>query len=167
MLTTRVLLAATVLTLAAGACQAQSVQGQFNVQMTITKTCAVSGTGTLTLAPADNLAVAGTQGSTAFDVQCTNTTPYSIALNKGSHASGTTATRLMTLTAGTETVPYQLFQDSGRTQNWGDTVGETKGGLTGSGNKQSHTVYGKVSSAQTTAPAPGLYSDIVTVTVTY
>jgi spore coat protein U-like protein len=48
---------------------------------------------------------------------------------------------------------------------WGNTVGTDTVAATGSGAAQSYTVYGRIT-AQTT-PAPGTYTDTITVTVTY
>ena len=65
----------------------------------------------------------------------------------------------------TNTLGYKLFRDSGRTQNWGNTVGTDTVAGTGNGTQQTLTIYGRVP-AQTT-PAPATYNDTVTVTVTY
>ncbi len=66
---------------------------------------------------------------------------------------------------GSELLAYGLFQDSGHTINWGDTVGtDTKSG-TGDGAIQSFTVYGKLPQAQFIGP--GAYSDTITVTLTF
>ncbi|HHI81785.1 MAG TPA: spore coat U domain-containing protein, partial [Rhizobiales bacterium] len=60
---------------------------------------------------------------------------------------------------------YKMFSDSGRTSNWGETVTvDTVAGI-GNGASQTLTIYGRVP-AQTT-PAPGTYTDTVTITVTY
>jgi spore coat protein U-like protein len=51
------------------------------------------------------------------------------------------------------------------TQNWGQTIGTDTVAATGNGAAQPFTVFGQVP-AQTT-PSPGLYTDTITVTVTY
>jgi spore coat protein U-like protein len=66
-------------------------------------------------------------------------------------------------------VAYGLFQDSGRTTNWGDnpppaTTVDTVGG-TGAGSAQSLPVYGRI--PPQTTPTQGAYSDTVVVTVYY
>ena len=66
---------------------------------------------------------------------------------------------------GTETVQYQMFQDAGRTSNWGLTADTEDVTGTGDGTVQTHTVYGRVP-IQTT-PQPGDYDDTVTVSLTY
>ncbi|MDR6870988.1 spore coat protein U-like protein [Bosea sp. BE125] len=62
-------------------------------------------------------------------------------------------------------VNYSLFRDASRTLNWGTTIGTDTVAGTGNGSGQSFTVYGRVP-VQTT-PSPALYSDTITVTVTY
>jgi spore coat protein U-like protein len=96
-------------------------------------------------------------------VQCTNTTPYNIGLDAGTGTGATVAVRK--LSTGGVTVNYTLYSDSGRTTVWGNTVSTDTVAATGNGASQSYTVYGRVP-AQTT-PAPGTYTDTVTVTVTY
>ena len=69
------------------------------------------------------------------------------------------------MTSGGATINYSLYNNSGRTTNWGNTIGTDTVSSTGTGASQSFTVYGRVP-AQTT-PAPATYSDTITVTVTY
>ena len=66
---------------------------------------------------------------------------------------------------GTNSIAYQLYQNSGRTTVWGNTVGTNTVASTGTGNSQPLTVYGNVP-AQATPPA-ATYNDTITVTVTY
>ena len=62
-------------------------------------------------------------------------------------------------------VNYTLYSDTNRTTVWGQTIGTDTVSASGSGAAQSYTVYGRVP-VQTT-PAPGAYTDTITVTVTY
>ena len=96
-------------------------------------------------------------------MQCTDTTPYNIGLDAGTGTGATVTVRK--LTSGGATVNYTLYSDTGRTTVWGNTVSTDTVAATGNGASQSYTVYGRVP-AQTT-PAPGTYTDTVTVTVTY
>jgi spore coat protein U-like protein len=66
---------------------------------------------------------------------------------------------------GAATIGYSLFTDTSRSSIWGNTVGSNTVSSNGTGAAQAYTVYGRVS-AQTT-PAPGTYTDTVTVTLTY
>jgi spore coat protein U-like protein len=101
--------------------------------------------------------------TSTVQLTCTNTTPYNIGLNAGTGSGATVATRK--LTSGANTVNYTLYSNSGRTTVWGNTVSTDTVAGTGNGAAQNYTVYGRIP-AQTT-PAPGNYTDTITVTVTY
>jgi len=132
----------------------------FTVSATIAASCQIS---------ASNLgfgAYSGSQSnvSTTVSVTCTNTTPYNVGLNAGTSTGATVTTRAMTGPGGA-TLSYALYQDSGHSTNWGNTVGtDTKAG-TGNGSAQSLTAYGQIAAGQ--YPSPGSYSDTITATVTY
>jgi spore coat protein U-like protein len=96
-------------------------------------------------------------------VQCTNATPYTVALNGGNAGAGDPTQRKMS--KGTETITYGLYQNPARSLPWGSTSGGNTAGGTGSGGSQALTVYGRVASQAT--PSPGTYTDTVVVTVTY
>ena len=96
-------------------------------------------------------------------VKCSNSTPYNIGLNEGNGTGATVAARKMT--SGAKTVTYSLYQNSGRTTVWGNTIGSNIVTGTGTGSNQVLTVFGRVP-AQTT-PTPATYTDTVVVTVTY
>jgi spore coat protein U-like protein len=68
------------------------------------------------------------------------------------------------LVNGAATVNYNLYTASNYTTIWGNAGGALVNS-TGNGADQLFTIYGRVP-AQTT-PAPGTYTDTVTVTVTY
>lgn len=136
-----------------------------NVQLIIQASCAIGTVNDLDFGTAVTPLTANIDVSTTLEVVCTNGTTYEVGLNAGTSAGGTIATRKMT--DGVEFIDYLMYQDAGRTTNWGnDTVGgsDTASG-TGNGNAQTFTVYGRVP-AQTT-PSPGTYTDVVTITVEY
>jgi spore coat protein U-like protein len=132
------------------------------VQMTITATCLVNSASTLNFGTQGVLTTNVDQTST-IQVTCTNTTPYNVGLDAGTGTGATVATRKMT--SGANTVNYTLYSNSGRTTVWGTTIGTDTVAATGNGAAQSYTVYGRV--PPQTAPAPGTYTDTITVTVTY
>ena len=66
---------------------------------------------------------------------------------------------------GAATLRYSMFRDSGRTLNWGNTVGTDTLQATGTGSAVQYTVYGQVPTGQ--FPAPGAYTDTIISTVTY
>jgi spore coat protein U-like protein len=97
-------------------------------------------------------------------VLCTNGTSYTIGLDAGAGTGATTSVRKMTGSLGGN-LNYALYRDSGRTNNWGSTIGTDTQAGTGTGLLQNLTVYGRIASAQT--PLAGVYTDTVTVTLTY
>jgi spore coat protein U-like protein len=88
---------------------------------------------------------------------------FSVSLSKG---SGSYAQR--TLKNGANTLNYNLYADGGHMMVWGDGTGGTvTQSLTGiiTLGATAYTVYGLVGGGQ--RPAPGDYSDTITVTVTF
>jgi spore coat protein U-like protein len=149
------------LALGGGAADATTTTSNFGVTMAITAQCVINSTATLTLSSV-GVIQANNDASTPIHIQCTNTTPYTIGLDPGTTSGATVSQRL--LANGAATVNYNLYSDSGRTTIWGNSGGALVNS-TGNGADQTFTVYGRVP-AQTT-PAPGTYTDLVTVTVTY
>src|ERR1051325_2529104 len=141
---------------------AATTTSTFTVQMTITATCTVNSASTLNFGTQGVLATNVDQTST-IQVTWTHTTPYNAGLDAGTGTGATVATRKMT--SGANTVNYTLYSNSGRTTVWGNTVGTDTVAATGNGSAQSYTVYGRV--PPQAAPAPGTYTDTITVTVTY
>jgi spore coat protein U-like protein len=142
--------------------QAATTTATFTAQIIIQASCLILSPGNLDFGTAGALA-ANVDATAAFQVQCTNTTPYNVGLNAGTTGGGTVATRKMT--SGSATVDYRMYTDAARTTNWGDTVGVDTVSNTGTGAAQSFTVYGRVPAQPT--PAPATYTDTVTITVTY
>jgi len=158
-------LAAVLAMLSSGAARAGTATSSFQTQIIIQASCTI-----VSISPSS--LDFGTQGVLAANVnaqlditvQCTNTTPYNIGLNAGNGAGATVTTRKMT--SGSNTINYSLYKDSSRTTLWGDT-GTDRVSSTGTGSPQlpAFTVYGQVPAQST--PAPGTYTDTITVTVTY
>lgn len=142
--------------------KAATATATFNAQITIQANCQVLSPTNLNFGTVGALA-SNQDATSTFSVQCTNTTPYSIGLNEGTTAGGTTTTRLMT--SGSATVSYRMYSDAGRGTNWGNTVGTDTVSGTGNGTTQNFTIYGRVPTQ--TTPAPATYTDTVTITVTY
>ena len=134
----------------------------FTATITITATCQVISANTLSFGT-QGLLTANIDASSTFVVYCTNGTTYNVGLDDGTTTGGTITTRL--LINGATTVQYKMFSNSGRTTNWGNTVGTDTVAGTGTGANQTMTIYGRVLSQ--TTPAPGTYTDTVTITITY
>jgi spore coat protein U-like protein len=159
-----VALAAVGLILGAGAAVAATDTGNLSVRVRIVDECKVQNAPVLDFGNAQGVLDAAVDASTSIDIQCTNTTPYNVWLDAGAGAGATVADRLLTSGAGA-TISYSLYQDAARAQVWGVTEGTDTVADTGDGDVQTFTVYGRIP-AQTT-PAPGLYTDLVMITVDY
>jgi len=145
-----------------GAAHAATATSNFQVQLAITAECIITSTATLNFGTS-GVITTNIDQTTTLGVRCTNTTPYDIGFDSGT-GGGDTTTRLMA-GGSSESIQYKLFQDAGRTTNWGNTVSTDTKGAVGNGSTQTHTVYGRVPVQPT--PSPSSYSDTVTVTVTY
>jgi spore coat protein U-like protein len=142
---------------------AQTASTQFTVQITISGSCQINSATNMDFG-APGVLSANKEVNSVITVQCTNTTPFNIGLNAGSGASATVTNRLMTGTGGA-TVAYSLYQTAAHDTVWGNTVGTNTVSGTGTGAAQQYTVYGRVFPQNT--PAPGVYTDTVTATITY
>jgi spore coat protein U-like protein len=145
-----------------GGAQAATATTSFQVQLTIEAQCLINSASTLNFGTQGVLS-ANVDQTSNIQVQCTDTTPFTIGLDAGTGAGATVATRK--LTGGGSTINYSLYTNAGRTSVWGTTIGFNTVASTGTGAAQSFSVYGRIP-AQTT-PAPATYTDTITVTVTY
>lgn len=140
---------------------ASSITSTFQAKINIGSSCTVSATS-LDFGSQGVLG-ANVDGSSNVTVACPTGTAYNVGLDQGVGAGATTSARYMS-NAGAQ-IRYMLYTDAGRTSIWGNVVGaDTLSGV-GAGLPTAIPVYGRVP-AQTT-PAPGSYTDTITVTVTY
>lgn len=102
-----------------------------------------------------------TPGATPMTVNCGLLGSYTVALNQGVGIGATTTTRKMTGPGSTQ-LNYQMFQDSSRTTNWGNTTDIVHG--TGIIGNQTINIYPEAAAGQIVQP--GTYTDTITVTVT-
>ncbi len=145
------------------AAHAASTTNTFQSRITIEADCEITSPTTLDFGNS-GLLNSNIDQTSSFIVKCTQGTDYEIALDAGTTSGGTTTTRKMTDGNG-NTVDYEMYSDSGRSSNWGNTSGSDTVASTGTGTDQSFTVYGRVP-PQATPPA-GDYTDTVTITVSY
>ena len=144
---------------------AGSVSGNIEVSAEVVASCTVSAQplsfGQYLLAKID--------ATTNLSVTCTNGTQYSISLSPGGATNATTETRRMTsVNNSNDTLGYQLFKDSGRTQVWGDNSMEPNQSPTvysATGTAQTYTVYGTIPADQN-SPI-GDYRDTVVIVVNF
>ena len=132
----------------------------FSVTAQVTTTCSII---------ANNLnfgSYAGVQldATATLTALCSNQTPYNVGLNQGTSTGATVTSRKMVGPA-TDLLAYQLFSDTGRTINWGNTIGTDTVPGTGTGSAQTLTVYGRIPGAQFIQS--GAYDDTITVTLTF
>jgi len=104
------------------------------------------------------------QATTTLSVTCTNTTPYNVGFSAGLGTGATVTTRKMT-GPSSAVLSYGLYSDSGRSVNWGSTVGTDTVTGTGNGSAQAITVYGALPASQYVNP--GAYSDTITASIIF
>jgi len=136
----------------------------FGVSAVVLKDCIVSATAL----QFGNYTGAVNNATSTITVTCTNTTGYTVGLSAGTGYQATVTNRLMsngTPGAGTPTLPYALYSNSGMTTNWGNTSATNWVSGTGNGTAQALPVYGQVAAGLYVTP--GTYTDTITATVTY
>ncbi|MDR7101349.1 spore coat U domain-containing protein [Croceicoccus sp. BE223] len=147
---------------------APAFAGTSSTQMPVTATvidaCTVAASpmafGTLPVLGASNIDTTAT-----VSLACTIGTSYSVGMDFGTHAAGGTQRFLQSSTDATQTIPYEVYLDSARTQVWNSSAGNVAIGVATSGTG-SHTAYGRIPTSAGSVKA-GSYSDSVTVTVTF
>lgn len=147
---------------------AGTATGTFQVTGTVVSSCNVSGSLLNFGAAIDPLSSAVPIDATStLTVQCTNTTPYSVALDAGTNAGSASSFATRAMKNGAHTLGYQLYLNAGRSSVWGDgTGGSAPANGTGTGSSQTLTIYGRLPTLGSTV-VPGTYTDTVTVTITY
>lgn len=109
-------------------------------------------------------------GKNGIVISCTKGTAYKIGLSPQTDNNSQGKGAMNGQTAGTTgtKIAYQLYQDSGRAQVWGDQDSNMKSGTgLGFGTPETLPVYGRVLRADVRDMAAGRYSDKVTVKVEY
>lgn len=135
--------------------------GQLMVSMNVVAACRLS-VQTTTLSFGDVAQDAGSATARAdLGVRCSSNQPYAIAFDYGRHAEG--GQRRMS--NGVTEVAYQLYADAAGRQPLGPqgSAGELRG--MGDGNEQHLAVYGRLDLDRNTTP--GMYTDVVRMTVTW
>ncbi|EJL27757.1 putative secreted protein [Caulobacter sp. AP07] len=145
------------------ASNAATATSSFQVNLTIQGECKVQSASNVDFG-LHGVIDSNIDTTNAIGVQCTNSTPYTVALSAGAGSGATVGSRKMT-SAANDTVTYTLYRDAGRSQIWGVTQNVDTQAATGNGAVQTYTAYGRVAAQST--PAMGAYSDLVSVTITY
>lgn len=133
-------------------------------------TCVFSSTPGMNFGAYSDSSASPTDATTSIVVNCSRNggpTPTTVVLQVGPSAnSGLITTR--TMRSGANTMNYNLYRDSGRSQVWGQTSGVDTGSisLTVPNNSSANgtlVIYGRIPALQN-VPA-GAYSDSVQITV--
>ena len=146
--------------------EAATTTGSMTVSATVLSACTVTP-GPLAFGNYDPTSATPKDATASIVVLCTAGTAYTLALDAGTGSGASITARKMTIAAGTATLNYAIYNDSGRTTNWGNTAGT--GALTGTTSlvtlTNTFTAYGRIPVSQATAA--GAYTDTITVTLTY
>ena len=161
-------LGAALLLAAAGGAAGATATATIMVSATVASTCTVAASPLSfgTYQPGQG----SMSASTTLAVRCTRGASFNIALNAGTGGS-TVARRMMSL--GINRLQYNLYTSAAHTTVWGDgtqssaIVSGIGRGLSSSGTI-TRTVYGQLPDSPANVDlAPGLYTDTITVTVSY
>lgn len=98
------------------------------------------------------------------DITCASGIPYTVRLDTGQNSGGGFNPRKLRLSGGGDTLNYNLYRDSARTEVWGDGTSNTyiQTGIGTSGTAHL-IVYGRIPGGQNVKA--GLYTDAVIVIV--
>ena len=154
-LLSRAALAAAAMVLGLSGAYATQATGNLTVSLTVTSTCTV---GASSIVFGKTTGQQDTDGTGAVSISCGSGTSYTVALGPGLHASGTT--RMMQTSDGSATIEYELYSDTSHATIWNSTsiVQKTSTGV------DSIPVYGH---AKASGASSGVYSDTVSITVSY
>ena len=145
-----------------------ATQHDMTVSLRVYDECTISTTN-LTF-PAVGIIASAVDGAASVTVRCTNDSPFEVGLSAGlnSGVSPSVANRHMLRSSGVgiESVKYDLYTDSQRTAEWGNTVGDdTYVVESAQHNDMVIPVYGQIEAGQNVPAAS--YEDTITATVWY
>jgi spore coat protein U-like protein len=132
------------------------------VRIEITASCSVSASDLDFGAYASNQ-VSPVQAQTTIQLQCGPGTVAEVRLDAGTGPGRNTRRRKMEMDSGTDQLDYGLYQDPGRTINWGDDSGRDTLDVVTTGAPQVIPVYGRIPGGQRVRD--GTYSDVITVQI--
>ena len=149
------------------------------ISATILKGCSIGGgsSDVTSLGPLNFGTVSGlnndvkiisSQNAGSIVIKCTPGISVSIGLDQGLNASSSIATgRLLRQSTGSNTLTYQLYQDSGFSQIWGNgTNGGAIMSFTATGLVEEFKIYARLFAVVALPPADQ-YNDTIIVTITY
>jgi spore coat protein U-like protein len=119
----------------------QQATTTFQTQTVIAAECTLDTSGTLLDFGTRSFLVGDTDAQTAFTLQCTNETGYSIGINAGLNGSG--QTHFLRGATTNHLISYYLYQDSTRVTYWSGQLADLKFG-SGNGAVETHYIYGRI-----------------------
>ena len=112
----------------------------------------------------DALSGAPLDATGEVNVTCDTDLPFTVKLDQGENSGGSFHPRMLEITAGSESLQYNLYRDSARQEIWGDGTGNTFVNTgTGTGSEIPLTVYGRITARQ--KGRVELYQDLINVLV--
>jgi len=150
-----VMMLSAALVLTAGAALAATATGNMNVSASVAANCRITGVTDITFGTAYDPTdpAANDSGSGDFTFRCTKNTAY------GLYIAGT-----RTMTDGTDTLNFELYEDAGRTTVY-DSASPGNTATAASNGPVTENVYGRIPALQDVGV--GAYAGSVTVTVEY
>lgn len=144
---------------------AGTAQNDMPVSVNVLNSCTVAATPMAFGSPTQ-IGGADIDSTSTITLTCTTGAAYEVALDTGGNAAS--GQRYMAGTgSNTDTIPYNIYRDSGRSQTWGANSGsDTVSGTAASGSAFTLTAYGQIPSSAAAVVADN-YTDTVTVTVTF
>lgn len=136
----------------------------FDVSVNVVKSCLVSA-DPLDFGIVDGIpSSANIDAATAIRVTCSQPTAYAVRLIPSNNNTNGAGAMLGQSAGNSDTVPYRLYSNSGRSVLWGSQPSNDVDG-TGTGVQQTLPVYGRVPGLPNVRP--DAYQDTVTVNVVY
>lgn len=151
---------AALLLAASPAARAATATTTFNVSATVQTSCAVSAAD-LAFGTYDAASATDATATSTVTVTCSLLTPYTISLDTGTHAAGSTRR----MGSGASRLSYEIYRDVTMSNIFGTVAASLGVSGIGTGAAVPTVIYGKIPKNQ--AVIPGSYSDQVTVTVDY
>lgn len=146
--------------LSLGSAHAATATANFNVTATVATSCAVTATD-MAFGTYDGGSATDTTTTSTISVNCTLLTPYTISLNSGTFAAGSTRR----MGSGTSRLTYEIYRDPAMTGIFGTVAALLGVSGIGTGIATPNIIYGKIPKSQNVTP--GSYLDQITVTVDY
>ena len=145
---------------------ASTETGSMVVSTTVKMACSMT-VGALTFLSYDTTSTADNTAQGTITSTCTSGGAAKITIGEGlgKHGDSSDAAPMRQMKSGSEVLAYDLYSDSTRSTEWGNTA-DTGLAITGTGSSVITHVYGKIPKSQTVT-AFNNFEDTISVTLTY